>query len=59
MPQQCAKKVVSDSPGGGRASGFCYRASEFCSQVKYFFEECNSQKNYEINSAPQKMLGAS
>ena len=61
MPQQCAKKVVSDSRGwgGGGASGFCYRASEFCSQVKYFFEECNSQKIYEINSAPQKMLGAS
>ena len=27
LASQCAKKVMSDSPG---ASGFCDRASEFC-----------------------------
>ena len=60
MPQQCAKKVVSDSPGlVDFAIGLVNSVFNLPDgQVKYF-EEFNSRKNSEINSAPQKMLGAS
>ena len=44
-------------------SGFCYRASEFCFQLAWrasdVFEEFDEQKNCEINSASQKVFGAS
>ena len=60
MPQQCAKKLVSDSLGPvdfaiGPVNSVLNLPD---GQVKYF-EEFNSWKNSEINSAPQKMLGAS
>ena len=60
MPQQCAKKVVSDSPGlVDFAIGLVNSVLNLPDgQVKYF-EEFNSRKNSEINSAPQKMLGGS
>ena len=60
MPQQCAKKVVSDSPGlVDFAIGPVNSVLNLPDgQVKYF-EEFNSRKNSEINCAPQKMLGAS
>ena len=44
-------------PIAGGANGYCYRAGEFCSQVK-FYEEFKLQKNCEINSAHEKVLGA-
>ena len=54
------KESNAQQPG---ASGFCYRASEFCSklhdgQVKCF-EEFKLQKKCEINSAHQNVFGAS
>jgi len=57
---QRAKKVVSDSP---RLVDFAIGLVNSVlnlpdGQVKYF-EEVNLQKNCEINSAPQKILGAS
>ena len=60
MPQQCAKKVVSDSLG---LVDFAIGLVNFVlnlpdGQVKYF-EKFNSRKDSEISSAPQKMLGAS
>ena len=60
MPQQCAKKVVSDSPGlVDFAIGLVNSVLNLPDgQVKYF-EKFNSRKDSEISSAPQKMLGAS
>ena len=56
---QCAKKVVSDSPGlVDFAIGLVNSVLNLPDwQVKYF-EEFNWQKNCEINSAHQKILGA-
>ena len=50
--KQCAKKVVSDSPG---ASGFCNKIIGLVT----FFEEFEQQKNCVINLARQKVFGAS
>ena len=57
---QCAKKVVSDS------RGLVDFAIRLVNSVPYLpdgqvkcFEEFNLQKNCEINSAHQKILGAS
>ena len=60
MPQQCAKKVVSDSLGlVDFAIGLVNSVLNLLDgQVKYF-EKFNSRKDSEISSAPQKMLGAS
>ena len=60
MPCQCAKKVVSDSPG---LVDFAIRLVNSVPnlpnrQMKYF-EEFNLQKNCEINSAHRKILGDS
>ena len=57
---QCAKKVVSDSPG---LVDFAIRLVNSVinlpdRQVK-FFEEFKLQKNCEINSAHQNVFGAS
>ena len=56
---QRAKKVVSDSPGlVDFAIGLVNSVLNLPDwQVKYF-EELNLQKNCEINSAHQKILGA-
>ena len=59
LPQQRAKKVVSNSPG---LVDFAIRLVNSVlnlpdGQVKYF-EEFNLQKNCEINSAHQKISGA-
>ena len=59
ISMQCAKKVVSDSLG---QVDFALRLVNFVlnlpdRQVKYF-EEFDLQKNYEINSAHQNILGA-
>ena len=58
--KQCAKKVASDSPG---LVDFAIRLVNSVlnlpdGQVKYV-EEFNLQKNCEINSAHQKIGGAS
>ena len=58
--KQCAKKVASDSPG---LVDFAIRLVNSVlnlpdGQVKYV-EEFNLQKNCEINSAHQKIWGAS
>ena len=58
--KQCAKKVASDSPG---LVDFAIRIVNSVlnlpdGQVKYV-EEFNLQKNCEINSAHQKIWGAS
>ena len=58
--KQCAKKVTSDSPG---LVDFAIRLVNSVlnlpdGQVKYV-EEFNLQKNCEINSANQKIWGAS
>ena len=57
---QRAKKVVSDSPGlVDFAIGLVNSVLNLPDgQVKYF-EEFNLQKNCDINSAHQKILGAS
>ena len=57
--KQCAKRVVSDTPG---LVDFAISLLNSVlnlpdGQVKYF-EEFNLQKNFEINSARQKILGA-
>ena len=59
MPQQCTKKFLSNSLGlVDFAIGLVNSVLNLPDgQVKYF-AEFNSQKNYEINSAPKKMLGA-
>ena len=57
---QRAKKVVSDSPGlVDFAIGLVNSVLNLPDgQVKYF-EEFNLQKNFKINSAHQKIWGAS
>ena len=59
ISMQCAKKVVSDSPG---QVDFAIRLVNSVlnlpnRQVKYF-EEFDLQENYEINSAHQNILVA-
>ena len=58
--KQCAKKEVSDSLGlVDFAIGLVNSVLNLPDgQVKYF-EEVNLQKNFEIKSAHQKILGAS
>ena len=58
--KQCAKKVASDSPGlVDFAIGLVNSVLNLPDgQVKYV-EEFNLQKNCEINSAHQKIWGAS
>ena len=60
MRFQCAKKVISDSPG------LVYIAIRLVNSVLNlpnglvkFFVEFKLQKNYEINSAHQNVFGAS
>ena len=57
--KQCAKRVVSDTPGlVDFAIGLLNSVLNLPDgQVKYF-EEFNLQKNFKINSALQKILGA-
>ena len=57
--KQCAKRVVSDTPGlVDFAIGLLNSVLNLPDgQVKYF-EEFNLQKNFKINSAHQKILGA-
>ena len=57
--KQCAKRVVSDTPGlVDFAIGLLNSVLNLPDgQVKYF-EEFNLQKNFKINSAHQKVLGA-
>ena len=57
--KQCAKRVVSDTPGlVDFAIGLLNSVLNLPDgQVKYF-EEINLQKNFKINSALQKILGA-
>ena len=57
--KQCAKRVVSDIPGlVDFAIGLLNSVLNLPDgQVKYF-EEFNLQKNFKINSAHQKILGA-
>ena len=57
--KQCAKRVVSDTPGlVDFPIGLLNSVLNLPDgQVKYF-EEFNVQKNFKINSAHQKILGA-
>ena len=57
--KQCAKRVVSDTPGlVDFAIGLLNSVLNLPDgQVKYF-EEFNLQKNFKINFAHQKILGA-
>ena len=57
-PQQRAKKVVSDSP---ELVDFAIGLVNSVLNLKWmkYFEEFNLQKNCEINSAHQKISGAS
>ena len=57
--KQCAKRVVSDTLGlVDFAIGLLNSVLNLPDgQVKYF-EEFNLQKNFKINSAHQKVLGA-
>ena len=56
---QCAKKVVSDSLGlVDFAIGLVNSVLNLPDGQVAFFEEFNLQKNCEINSAHQKILGA-
>ena len=57
--KQCAKRVVSDTLGlVDFAIGLLNSVLNLPDgQVKYF-EEFNLQKNFKINSAHQKILGA-
>ena len=58
MSVQCAKKVVSDRPG---ASGFCYRASEFCFYLPdgqvMFFKEFKKRRTVKSILLVKKFLG--
>ena len=57
---QRAKKVVSDSPGlVDFAIGLVNSVFNFPDGQVMFFEEFEELKNYEINSASQKVFGAS
>ena len=57
--KHCAKRVVSDTPGlVDFVIGLPNSVLNLLDgQVKYF-EEFNLQKNFKINSAHQKILGA-
>ena len=56
---QRAKKVVSDSPGlVDFTSGLVNSVLNFPNGQVKFFEEFKLQKNCEINSAHQKVFGA-
>ena len=56
----CAKKVVSDSPGLVDFSIALVNSVFFLPDTQVtFFEEFNLQKNCKINSAYQKVFGAS
>ena len=57
---QRAKKVVSDSPGlVDFAIGLVNSVFNLPDGQVMFFEEFDEQKNCEINSASQKVFGAS
>ena len=57
---QCAKKVVSDSPGlVDFAIGLMNSVLNLPDGQVMFFEEFKLKKNCEINSARQKAFGAS
>jgi len=57
---RCAKKVVSDSPGlVDFAFGLVNSVPNLPDGQVRHFEEFNLQKKREINSAHQKVLGAS
>ena len=59
-PVQRAKKVVSDSPGlVDFAIGLVNSVFNLPDGQVMFFEEFDQQKNCEINSAGQKVFGAS
>ena len=57
-PEQCAKKVMSDSPG---LVDFAIRLVNSVFNLPdgqiMFFEEFEKQKNCEINSASQNVFG--
>ena len=56
--EQCAKKVVSDSPGlVDFAIGLVNSVFNLPDGQMIFFEEFEKQKNCEINSALQKVFG--
>ena len=56
---QCARKVVSDSPGlVDFTIGLVNSVLDLPDGQLKYFEEFNLQKNCEINSAPQKIFGA-
>ena len=58
--KQCAKRVVSDTPGlVDFAIGLVNSVLNLPDRQVKYVEEFNLQKNYEINSAHQKILGAS
>ena len=57
---QCAKKVVSDTPGPvDFAIGRVNSVFNLPDGQVVFFEKFTSQKNCDINSASQKVFGAS
>ena len=57
---QRAKKVVSDSPGlVDFAIGLVNSVFNLPDRQVMFFEEFDEQRNCEINSASQKVFGAS
>ena len=59
IPLQCAKKVVSDSPGRvDFAIGLVNSVFNLLDGQVMFFEEFDKQKNCEINSASKKVFGA-
>ena len=58
--KQCAKRVVSDTPGlVDFAIGLVNSVLNLPDRQVKYVEEFNLQKNYEINSAHQKIFGAS
>ena len=60
ISMQCAKKVVSDSPGRvDFAIGLVNSVLNLQDRQVKNFEEFDLQKNCEINAAHQKILGAS
>ena len=57
---QCAKKVMSDSLGPADFTiGLVNSVLNLPDRHGKYFEEFNLQKNCEINSVHQKILGAS
>ena len=58
LPSQCAKKVVSDSPGlVDFAIGLVNSVFNLPDGQVIYFEEFEKQKNCEINSAREKAFG--